>query len=69
MNKMYCPKCGKELTDRKDRDFVYHFWCDECLIDINVEENCLEPLEDWDDWDYNENCGFDPYMGCYTDEV
>lgn len=22
----------------------------------------------WDDWDYNEDMGFDPYMGCYSDD-
>ena len=26
-------------------------------------------LEDeWKDWNYNEDMGFDPYMGCYTDD-
>ena len=33
----------------------------------------LEILEDMaseeaGDWDYNEDMGFDPYMGCYTDD-
>jgi hypothetical protein len=26
------------------------------------------PEEDYGDWDYNEDIGFDPYMGCYTDD-
>lgn len=26
-------------------------------------------LDDTDeDWDFNEDCGFDPYLGCYTDD-
>lgn len=71
MNKMRCPKCGKELTNLiENSNFVYHFWCDECLIDINIEENCPAPIEEGCvDWDYNEDCGFDVYLGCYTDEV
>lgn len=24
--------------------------------------------DDWDDWDFNEDCGYDPYLGCYTDD-
>jgi len=27
-----------------------------------------EPENDFEDWGYNEDCGFDPYMGCYTDD-
>lgn len=67
MNTMRCPKCGRELFNLiDDSDFVYHFWCPECLIDINIEENCPQPLEDFEDWDYNEDEGFDPYMGEWT---
>ena len=41
MNTMRCPKCGRELFNLiDDSDFIYHFWCPECLIDINIEENC-----------------------------
>lgn len=26
-------------------------------------------LDDTDeDWDFDEDCGFDPYLGCYTDD-
>jgi len=28
-------------------------------------ESYEEPCEDWD---YNEDMGFDPYMGCYSDD-
>ena len=24
--------------------------------------------DDYSDWDYNEDMGYDPYMGCYTDD-
>ena len=24
--------------------------------------------DDYDDWGYNEDMGFDPYMGCYSDD-
>lgn len=43
---------------------------------VNVEYDDDEIPEDWDfeieaedyddDWDYNEDEGFDPYEGCYT---
>lgn len=34
----------------------------ECTPDTpNSEEN-------YEDWDYNEDMGFDPYLGCYTDD-
>ena len=33
----------------------------------NPEDYSFEVLEtDTTDWDYNEDCGFDPYEGCYT---
>lgn len=25
-------------------------------------------VDDWGDWDYNEDMGYDPYLGCYTDD-
>lgn len=33
-------------------------------------EGAEDPEEenDFSDWDYNEDMGFDPYMGCYTDD-
>lgn len=31
-------------------------------------ENPEEEEDDFSDWDYNEDMGFDPYMGCYTDD-
>ena len=33
----------------------------------DVEFTFYEPEYDCD-WDYNEDMGYDPYMGCYTDD-
>lgn len=33
----------------------------ECVPEESVDD-------DYGDWDYNEDMGFDPYMGCYTDD-
>ena len=33
----------------------------ECVPEESVEDDC-------GDWDYNEDMGYDPYMGCYTDD-
>ena len=33
----------------------------------DCEEYCGED-EPYDEPDYNEDMGFDPYMGCYTDD-
>lgn len=35
----------------------------ECRPDDVEDSN-----EDYGDWDYNEDMGFDPYMGCYSDD-
>ena len=40
INKINCPKCGKELIRLEPfEEGVYEFWCDECNIDITIEEN------------------------------
>jgi hypothetical protein len=41
------------------------------VTDLDVLDDILapyifEPLLDWDDCDYE--CGFDPYLGCFTDD-
>ena len=33
----------------------------ECVPEKSSDDNC-------GDWDYNEDMGYDPYMGCYTDD-
>ena len=40
------------------------------MDDYEVFEEVIEdyPEDDWyEDWD-NLECGFDPYMGCYSDD-
>ena len=42
------------------------------IIDLDTDEVIMtfedeDPSED-NDWGYNEDMGFDPYLGCYTDE-
>ena len=32
-----------------------------CAPDADFDDNC-------NSWSYNEDCGFDPYLGCYTDD-
>ncbi len=40
MKKMNCPKCGKELIRLEPyEEGVCEFWCDDCNIDITIEEN------------------------------
>ena len=35
-----CPICGKQLIDLTVEDDKYHeYWCDECKIDIRIEES------------------------------
>ena len=40
------------------------------VIDMDTGEVVAEAAEPDDDpdWGYNEDCGYDPYMGCYTDD-
>lgn len=46
------------------------------VIDSNTGELIAEcesdrgptAVDDWDDWGYNEDEGYDPYLGCYTDD-
>ena len=48
-----CPKCWDEMFGS--------------VSDEEIDE--YEPEDDYDyDWGYNEDMGFDPYLGCYTDD-
>ena len=40
------------------------------VLDMDTGEVVAEAAEDEPDpdWGYNEDMGFDPYMGCYTDD-
>ena len=68
------------LINTDDLDYAAEFamehWVeghgDICTI---VDNNTREPIitfededNDSEDWGYNEDMGFDPYLGCYTDE-
>jgi len=37
-------------------------------IDMETGEVVAEAAEPDPDWGFNEDCGYDPYMGCYTDD-
>lgn len=40
-----------------------------CTPDIVSGPTAVEDEDDWDDdWGYNEDEGYDPYLGCYTDD-
>ena len=47
-----CPTCWDGMWGSADNDYE-----DE---DLDNDEDC--------DWGYNEDMGFDPYLGCYTDD-
>lgn len=56
--------------------FVFNPQDIECLYIIDTDTGELlatcepdeEQQDNYDDWDYDEDCGFDPYLGCYTDD-
>ena len=56
-------------------DFVDSVWAN-CADDISgvdvVDTDTGEVIHDREDWDAPDNCdddcGFDPYLGCYTDD-
>ena len=45
----------------------------ELLLECKKGEAGPTAVDDWDDdpdddWGYNEDMGYDPYLGCYTDD-
>lgn len=41
----------------------------ELLLECSHSEAGPTAVDDWeDDWNYNEDLGFDPYLGCCTDD-
>ena len=41
------------------------------IVDMDTGEAVFDAVDDAAldlDWGYNEDCGYDPYMGCYTDD-
>lgn len=55
-----CPSCWDSMfgcpSDEVNADDLY------------PDDPSIEEEMGWDDWDYNEDMGFDPYIGCYTDD-
>ena len=39
-----------------------------CAWEDDSDPEDLGYLDDYSDWGFNEDMGFDPYMGCYTDD-
>lgn len=65
--------CMEYLQEQMDNDttITQGVLCDSMTGEIvmTIVRDNEDFLEDCDsDWDYNEDCGFDPYMGCYTDD-
>ena len=48
--------------------YIYSAETGEIVATITREDDEDENDPEWDDWGYNEDMGFDPYMGCYTDD-
>jgi hypothetical protein len=53
---------GNNLTCPADNIRVLNMETGEVIFDWDDEHSS------WDDWGYNEDMGFDPYLGCYTDD-
>lgn len=53
--------------DADEREMLISGICSDCWNGMFGQEE--EEEEDFDeDWGYNEDMGFDPYLGCYTDD-
>ena len=45
MEKIKCPICGKELIVGNDDENYFEFWCDNCNIDIYIQqEDCRNDI-------------------------
>lgn len=61
-----CPSCwdsmfGYPSNEEEDEDEVD-------ADDLYPDDPSIEEEMGWSDWGYNEDTGYDPYMGCYTDD-
>ena len=56
---------GNSITTPAENIHIADLETGEILWDWRQD---FDPRNDPADWDYNEDCGFDPYMGCYTDD-
>ena len=59
-----CPKCWDEMFGGGEDEESYEPTPEELYPD----DPSVEEEMGWTDWGYNEDMGFDPYMGCYTDD-
>ena len=50
-----------------EREMLISGICPDCWSKMWGTEDEDEDLDDCD-WGYNEDMGFDPYLGCYTDD-
>lgn len=69
-NDLSCSECSYSWKDAED-DIPFCHWRSRCPDDIAPCEEIFEEededfYEDEDDCDYD--VGFDPYLGCYTDD-
>ena len=49
----------------EERETLISGICPKCWDETFGED---DEDEEFLDWDYNEDMGFDPYLGCYTDD-
>lgn len=56
-----CPTCWDKMFGEGSQWEGIH-----TTDEIGEEEDFDEDLDE--DWSYNEDMGFDPYLGCYTDD-
>lgn len=75
---MKCIDCPYYYAKNDEKETCHYPWDDgyaPCEVDEPEETEDIdeeefdyedEPEEDWNDAD--DDCGFDPYLGCYTDD-
>jgi len=51
-----------------EREMLISGICPDCWDKMFGQEEDEEDEDPDEDWGYNEDMGFDPYLGCYTDD-
>ena len=59
-----CPKCWDEMFGGGEDEESYEPTPEELYPD----DPSIEEEMGWTDWGYNEDMGYDPYLGLYTDD-
>ena len=56
--------------DANEREMFISGICPDCWNGMfgQAEDEAEEEEDPDEDWGYNEDMGFDPYLGCYTDD-